>query len=196
MVGMIGGGAGSNLRGNAAGGNKIPSGYKYGQNQTYTPEQMNLFQNSFSQVSPDSYLSRLAGGDQSFYDEMEAPAMRQFAELQGQNASRFSGMGMGARRGSGFQNSMNSATSSFAQDLASRRQELQRQAIRDLMEMSHSLMGERPYQQYLMPKQEKQSSGWGGLLGGALGGVGGFFAGGPSGALAGANLGYNVGNSF
>ena len=39
---------------------------------------------------------------------------------------------MGARRGSGFQNSQNQITSDFAQDLQANRQNLQRQAIQDL----------------------------------------------------------------
>ena len=86
------------------GGNKIPKGYEQGTLQQFTPEQMNLFKSMFGQVGPDSFLGKLAGGDQSMFEQMEAPAMRQFQGLQGQLASRFSGMGMGSRRGSGFQN--------------------------------------------------------------------------------------------
>lgn len=175
---------------------KIPSGYKKSTIQNFTPEQMQLFQSLFSHVGPESYLSRLAGGDQSLFGEMEEPALRQFSELQGNLASRFSGMGTGARRSSGFQNTMNAAASIFAQDLQSQRQALQRQAIQDLMGMSGDLLSQKPYEQFLMPKQEKKSSGWGGLLGGALGGVGGFFTGGPGGALAGAKLGYDIGSGF
>ena len=119
-------------------GDKVPSGYKKGQLQQFTPEQMELFKSLFSQLGPDSYLSKLAGGDQSMFEEMEAPALRQFSELQGGLASRFSGMGMGGRKSSGFQNTTNQAASNFAQDLASRRQSLQQQAIKDLMGMSES----------------------------------------------------------
>ncbi len=136
-----------------SGGNKIPKGYQAGRMQNFTPEQMNLFQNMFSNVGPDSYLSKLAGGDEETFNQMEAPAMRQFSGLQGNLASRFSGMGMGGRRSSGFQNTANQASSDFAQDLQSRRQSLQSQAIKDLMGMSGELLGQRPYEQFLSPKQ-------------------------------------------
>ena len=173
---------------------KVPSGYKKGQLNNYTPEQMQLFQQMFSHAGPESYLSRLAGGDQSLFEEMEAPAMRQFNQLQGQNASRFSGMGMGARRGSGFQNSQNQITSDFAQDLQANRQNLQRQALQDLRGLSGELLGQRPYEQFLVPKQQKQGVDWSGLAGAGVGGIGGFFAGGPMGALTGASIGYGVGS--
>lgn len=179
-------------------GNKIPSGYRYGQLAQYTPEQANLFQQMFSQVSPDSYLSKLAGGDQATFDQMEAPAMRQFSGMMGGLASRFSGMGTGARRSSGFQNEATAATSNFAQDLASRRQDLQRQAIMDLMGMSQNLLGQRPYEQFIAEKRKKEKSGWGGVIGSALGGLGGLALGGgnPAMGMAGAKLGYGMGSSF
>lgn len=150
-------------------GNKVPSGYKQGRLQQFTPEQMQLFQSLFSNVSPGSYLSKLAAGDEELFNQMEAPAMRQFQGLQGQLASRFSGMGQGARHSSGFQNTASAAASNFAQELQSRRQELQRQAIMDLMGLSESLLGQRPNQQFLVPKQK--SFGQELLLGG-IGGLG------------------------
>src|SRR5260221_6466103 len=80
-------------------GNKIPKGKKIGQYANYTPQQMELHQRGFEQVAPDSYLSRLAGGDQSLYGEIEAPALKQFSGLQGNLASRFSGAGsLGGRK--------------------------------------------------------------------------------------------------
>lgn len=139
---------------------QIPKGYKMGQIQQFTPQQMNLMNQNMGMVGPDSYLSRLAGGDQSAYGEMEAPAMRQFQELQGQNASRFSGMGMGARRGSGFQNAMNQSTSDFAQDLAAKRMDYRRQAIQDLMGFSSNLLGQRPYERNLIKKAPKEPKWW------------------------------------
>lgn len=156
---------------NPLAGNKVPSGYKLGRLQNFTPEQMNLFQNLFSNVGPGSHLSRLAGGDQSLFEEQEAPALRQFNALQGNLASRFSGMGMGARRSSGFQNASTQAASDFAQDLQSRRQALQRQAIIDLMGLSESLLGQRPYDQFLVEKPQKRSF-LQQLMGGASEGIG------------------------
>lgn len=175
---------------------KVPSGYKKYSISNFTPEQMDLFQQLFSHVDPESYLSRLAGGDQALFDEMEAPAFRQFNELMGEMGSRFSGMGMGARKGSGFNISGTTAASNFAQDLASKRQELQRQALMDLFNMSQQLMGERPYETGLMEKKKKGLGGWGGVGGAALGGAGGFLTGGPAGALAGAKLGHKAGSAF
>ena len=134
--------------------NKIPKGYSAGSLQQFSPEQMQLFQQMFSNVNPESFTSRLAGGDQSAFGEMEGSALRQFNELQGGIASRFSGMGMGGRKSSGFQNTMNVASSNFAQDLASKRMGLQRQAIQDLMGMSSDLLGQRPRENLLTPKQK------------------------------------------
>jgi hypothetical protein len=136
------------------GGDKIPKGYERGQLQQFTPEQMQLFQQMFGQLGPDSFLGRLAGGDQSMFEEMEAPAMRQFGQLQGGLASRFSGMGMGGQKSSGFQNTMNQAASDFAQQLQSQRLGLRNQAIQDLMGMSNQLLGQRPYEQFLTPKSK------------------------------------------
>ena len=133
---------------------KARGGYRPAQMQQFTPEQMNLFQSMFGQVGPDSFLSKLAGGDESTFNQIEAPAMRQFQGLQGNIASRFSGMGSGgARRSSGFQNTMNQASSNFAQDLQAQRMGLQRNAIMDLHGMSNDLLGQRPYENFLM-KQE------------------------------------------
>jgi len=178
-------------------GNKIPKGYKSGQMQQFTPEQMQLFQQLFSNVSPDSYLSKLAGGDQSLFEEMEAPAMRQFQGLQGGLASRFSGMGLGGRHSSGFQNTSTQAASDFAQNLQSQRQGLQMDAIKQLMGMSSDLLGQRPYEQFLVQKQQKSPlGGWGGALGAGLGGLAGFLSPMPGGAMAGAKLGASVLGGF
>jgi hypothetical protein len=145
--------AGSNMQGNSAGmKEKIPSGMKKATLNNFTPEQMELFQSLFQNVSPDSFLGKLAGGDQSMFEEMEAPAMRQFNQLQGEMGSRFSGMGMGARRGSGFQNAGSQATSDFAQDLQSKRLGLRNQAIKDLMGMSGELLNQKPQENALVSK--------------------------------------------
>lgn len=176
-------------------GEKIPSGYGISQVQNYTPQQMQLFNQGFGSVSPDSYLSKLAGGDQSMFDEMEAPAKRQFNEQLGGIASRFSQGGggpgaMSSRRSSGFQNASSSAASDFSQQLASNRQNLRMQAIKDLHSMSQQLLGNSPYTRQLYQKDQGGGNKWGSALSGALsGGASGFLAGGPLGALGGAALG-------
>lgn len=155
--------------------------------QQFTPEQMQLFQQMFGHLGPDSFLGRLAGGDQEMFKEMEAPAWQQFQGLQGQMGSRFSGMGTGARRSSGFQNTANQASSDFAQALQSQRLGLQNQAIKDLMGMSNQLLGQRPNMQGFM---QDAPSAWQQILG-SLMGIGGQFAGGLGGGLVGGLFGGN-----
>ena len=131
---------------------KIPQGYQKTQFQQFTPEQMQLFQQLFAHLGPDSFLSKIAGGDQSAFAEMEAPALRQFSEEQGNIASRFSGMGQGGRNSSGFKNTMNTAASNFAQDLQGKRMDMQQKALQDLFGMSGMLMGQKPYETSLSEK--------------------------------------------
>lgn len=131
---------------------KIPKGFQKGELTQFSPEQMNLFQSLFSHLMPEGFLSQLASGDESTFEQLEAPALKQFAGLQGQIASRFSGMGSGARHSSGFQNTMNQASSDFAQQLHSQRMGLQNQALRDLFGMSNMLMGQRPTEKFVTQK--------------------------------------------
>ena len=149
MMGATGSSAGSRMTG---GGDIIPRGYRKGQLGQFTPEQMQLFQGLFSHTAPGGFLSKLAGGEEGAFDQLEAPALRQFAGLQGNLASRFSGMGSGARRSSGFQQASNQASSDFAQQLQSQRMGLQRQALQDLLGISGELLGQRPYQKFLTEK--------------------------------------------
>lgn len=136
-------------------GNKVPSGYKAAQLQNFTPEMMELFQQMIDQLGPDSFLSKLAGGDEETFQQMEAPALRQFNEILGGIGSRFSGMGMGARKSSGFQNATTAAGSNFAQDIQANRLNLQRQATGDLMNYSNQLLSQKPYEQSLVKKEHK-----------------------------------------
>lgn len=176
-----------------AAGDIIPKGYKAGQLQQFTPEQLQLYNQLFSSVGPSSYLSKLAGGDQSTFEQMEAPAWQQFQQAQGQLASRFSGQGLGGRNSSAFQNAYGQLGNDFALQLASRRQELQRNALSDLMGYSNMLLGQRPYDRFINESQHENTFGQK-LLGGALrvGGAaaGGYFGGGP-----GAKVGYQTGNA-
>lgn len=176
-------------------GNKTPSGYKLGQTQQFTPDQMELFQQMFGQVGPESFLSKIAGGDEAAFGELEAPALKQFSGIQGGIASRFSGMGSGGRKSSGFQNTINQAGSDFASQLQSQRMGLRSQALKDLMGYSNKLLGQKPYENELI-KKDQSSNGWGSIAGSALGGLAGFFSPIPGGAAAGAKLGYDVGSQF
>jgi hypothetical protein len=195
MTSSLGGFSG-NRGGGRSGGEIIPKGYEKGRLANLDPQQMKLFQSLFAGVGPDSYLSKLAGGDEGTFAEIEAPALRQHAQIQGGLASRFGGGG--ALRGSGYQNAASGEASNFALQLQQQRQSLHQQAIKDLFGMSQDLLGVRPYETDLFEKQQKQRtpSGVPGLIGAGVGAAGGFFAGGPGGALKGAQLGFNVGNGF
>jgi hypothetical protein len=181
-------------------GDVMPKGTKAGQMQQFTPEQMKLLSEMMGNVGPDSYLSRLAGGDESMFNEIEAPALRQFQELQGQMGSRFSGMGMGAQKSSGFKNSMGQAGSDFAMQLQAQRQQLQQQAIKDLMGHSQMLLGQRPYERFMIQKPQQQQQGgfggWGSVGGAALGGLAGMASGNPGMGFKGAQLGSQIGSGF
>jgi len=158
------GAAGANIANRPAGRMQrdiIPKGYNKGQLSQFTPEQMQLFQQLFSNVGPDSFLSRLGRGEEDAFTESEAPAWRQFSQAQGQLGSRFSQLApgaMSAQRGSGFQNQAGQLGSDFAMDLASRRQSLQRQAIQDLMGISNDLLGQRPYEKGLFERPQHRPS--------------------------------------
>ena len=189
--------SGLSSKGGMTGGNIIPKGYEQGQLSQFTPEQTQLFQQMFGHVGPESYLSRLAGGDEGMFNQLEAPAYREFHGMQGQLGSRFSGMGMGGRHSSGFQNQANAASANFAENMAARRMGLQQNALQELMNMSNQLLGQRPYEQFLI-KQQQQPSGFQSFLGSALpiagAGIGSF--GGPMGAAMGAQLGSTFGSSI
>lgn len=180
-----------------------PKGYDLYSN--YTPEQHEISARRQQLSGPDSYLAKLAGGDEEAFNQIEAPAMRQFQGLQGQIASRFSGLGgkgsLGSRKSSGFQNTINQAGSDFLQDLASKRHTMRSDAIKGLHDMYGDLVNEQPYG--LIDKQQKAGGNWGGAGSGALKGgasgaaigsvvpVIGTAAGAIGGALIGGFSGYN-----
>ncbi len=159
------------------------SGYVSGAIQQFTPEQMGLFKQMFGQVGGDSYLGKLAAGDQSQFEQLERPAMKQFGALQGNLASRFSGQGLGARNSSGFQNTSNQATQDFASQLQSQRMGIQQQAIQSLFGMQNQLLGQRPYETFVGPKQLSYGQQLGIAGAGALGQIAGGAASGATGAI-------------
>jgi hypothetical protein len=143
-------------------------------------------------------LSGLASGRPESFEAMERPAFRQFAGLQGSLASRFSGMGSGARQSSGFQNTMGEAGVDLAERLAGNRQNLQQNALKQLLGLSESLLGQSTFDSFLTPIQKKKKL-WQKLLGPGIslaGGVGGAFLGGPVGAKIGSQIGSGLGQAF
>lgn len=113
-----------------------------------TPQQMGLFnqgaeglQQGFPEILK-KLMEMSQGGNEDMWSKLEAPAMRQFGQLQGNIASRFSGLGLGARKSSGFQNALGDASTDLAERLQSNRMGLQQGAQDRLMQLYQSLMGQ------------------------------------------------------
>jgi hypothetical protein len=159
------------------------TGYNQVSMPTLSPEQMNLFKQIFGAAGPGinqsvGQLSQMAGGgDENYWKQQEAPAMRQFEELQGNIASRFSGAGMGARKSSGFNNAQSGAAVDLSERLQSQRMGLQQNAISQLMGLYGSLMGTQTQENALIPKQKKWWEELAPALAGGIGQLGGTFGG-------------------
>jgi hypothetical protein len=155
---------GASSRGYSTGDN-LPKGYRAGQIQQYEPREMQLYNQLRGLAAPNSYLSRLAGGDEEIFKQIEGPQMRNYQEMLGNIGAKFSGIGTGGRHSSGFQNTVTSAASNFAQDLAANRQGLQRQAMQDLQDLIDQLLGRnKPYERFAVEKRKKQNP-WGDIGG-------------------------------
>lgn len=114
-------------------------------------------------------LNKMASGDQSQFSQAEAPALRQHQQLLGNLASRFSGMGSGARGSSGFQNTASEATTDLAERLQGQRMNYQQQALQQLLGLSESLLNRPTFQSGFAPKKKPF---WQELAGGAAQGFG------------------------
>ena len=161
-------------------------GYQQGSMSTLSPQQQQLYsqmlQGSQGGIGAGlQHMSRLAGGDESYFQQLEAPAMRQFGALQGNMASRFSGMGTGARRSSGFGNASSSAAQQLTESLQAQRMGLQQGAIDSLLGIGRDLLGTQTQENYLMPNQmsgfQQFMLSLGGGIGQGLGTAGGMYAG-------------------
>lgn len=164
------------------------TGYKQFQTGRLDSDQQNLFKmlmgGSQEGLSAGlSHLTGLAKGDPSQFEQMEAPALREFAGRQGNIASRFSGMGSGGRRSSGFKSTMNEASMDLAERLQSNRLNMQNDAIRQLMGLGDSLLNRQTFETSLIPKKQSAlmqllaslgggvSQGFGSGVGKAFGGL-------------------------
>lgn len=100
------------------------------------------------------WLSRLAKGDQGTFEQLEAPALRQFGQLQGNLASRFSGAGSGTRRSGAFQRASQDATTDLAERLQANRVGLQQSAVSQLNDIASMLLGQQNFENNLIPKKQ------------------------------------------
>lgn len=153
------------------------TGYRQISTPTLSPAQMSLFQQIMGGSSEGigaglGNLSGMAKGDQSQFAGLEAPALRQFSQLQGNTASRFSGMGSGARKSSGFQNEMSGASTDLAERLQGQRMGLQQNAISQLLGIGQQLLGTQLHENSFIPKKK---SFFQELMGGMAPGIGSGF---------------------
>lgn len=150
----LGAQAAKSSRSTGGGQQKKVAGYDVASLSNLSPEQMQLFSLLFGGSmggiqSGLQNLSKLAGGDEEYFKQLEAPAHRQFGQLQGQIASRFSGQGLGGRKGSGFYNTQNTAAQQFAEQLQSNRMGMQQQAIQSLLGLGNNLLGRQTQENFL-----------------------------------------------
>ena len=170
------------------------SGYKQKQVQQFTPQQLQILEKLFSGLMPGiesgtDFLSRLASGDESLFEELEAPAHRDFQKTLGDIGTRFSHLG--AQDSSYFENATAGEGAALAQNLQSQRLGLRQKAIESLIEKATSLLDQRPYTS-TFEKKEKKGNPWWKALGTAGGAATGFLLGGPAGAAQGASTGYGL----
>jgi hypothetical protein len=143
----------------------LPSGYKLKQVPQFTPEMSNLFDLLLGKSMGGAeggldFLSKLAQGDESMFEQLEAPAYSALQRGLGETATRFSKIG--AQDSSGFENMLAGQSSDLAEKLQSQRLGLRQGATKDLLGLSQNLLGQRPYENILQKKQ----SGFGGQAGG------------------------------
>jgi hypothetical protein len=147
------------------------SGYRVKQIPTMGPQQKGLYDELYGSIRPAlgpaaNQLSQIASGSPEAFQQLEAPAFRQFREqllpqLAQQQTTRH-----GRGRSSGYLNRLEGATSNFAQDLQAQRMGLQQNAMSQLFGMGQNLMNTQTQQPFL---QQKTSSRLLEALGGLFG---------------------------
>lgn len=165
------------------------TGYRQISMPRLTPEQQQLFSQVMGASGPGilggiGNLSQMAGGGSpEFWEQLEAPAHRQFGQAIGGIGSRFSQLApgaMSAQRSSGFQNALTGAAGDFASQLQSQRMGMQQSAIQQLLGLYGNLIGTQQFDTRLLPKKKPF---WQELLGSLAPGLGQF--GGSFGGLSG-----------
>jgi hypothetical protein len=141
----------SSPTGSSAGSQSI-SGHSLKSIPNFTPQMMKLFESLLGGVGGGAnaglgHLSKLASGDESAFQEMEAPAYASFNKTLGTIGSRFSQYG--AQDSSAFQNAVSGAGGDLAQQLQGQRSQVQTDAISKLLGFSNQLLGQKPYENVL-----------------------------------------------
>jgi hypothetical protein len=150
------------------------TGYKSIYSPLKSPQQMDVFRQLLggARGGIDPILEQLrglaGGGNEEMWSQLEAPALRQFQQLQGGIGARFSGLGSGAQSSSAFQHAQTGGAQELAERLQSQRLGLQQGAQDRLLALVEQLLGMTLGERALIPKKQ---SGWQSLLG-SLGGLG------------------------
>lgn len=141
-----------------------PQGYQMTQTPNFSPEVMKLYNNLLSSLGTGpqqglGYLTKLASGDEDIFKQIEAPAYQALQQGMAQTAGRFSGVG--GQDSSAFANALAGQQGQMSQNLAANRQQLQQQAIQQLLGYSQNLMNQKPYDYQL---QEEGDMDWENLV--------------------------------
>jgi hypothetical protein len=152
---------------------QVPKGYSQFSLPTMSQDQRGIYdmlRSQFSSQAPDIYsqLGGLARGQSSFFDSLEAPAMRQFQEqIAPQIANRY--VGSGIKGSSGINNSLAGAGQNLSQDLHSQRMGIQMNAISRLLGLGDLLLQTPTQQMGLTQKSPSWQSQLMGMLGTGIG---------------------------
>lgn len=129
------------------------SGYELAQTPNFTPEMNNLFKKLLSSFSGGAgqsadFLSKIAGGDESTFNKLEAPAFTNFDKALGKLSGKFAQFGAGDS--SAFQNAVAGQGSELAENLQANRSKMMMDAIQKLLGHSETLLGQKPFESQLI----------------------------------------------
>lgn len=156
---------------------KIPKGFSMYSLPTMGGGQKDIYEmlkGQFQGGAGDVYqkLFGLASGNEGMFEQLEAPALRQFQQQIAPGiAQRYAGGGIGAS--SGMQNSLASAGANLAQDLQAQRTGIMERSMQNVLGLGNMLLG-MPTQQFgLVQKQNtlNQLLNILGIAGGQFGGT-------------------------
>lgn len=149
--------------------------YQQLQVSTKDPRAMELYGQISQALSPHlggavQGLGQLAaGGTPEQWQQLEAPALRQYQQLVGGIGARYSGLGMGAQKSSAFQNELSGSAADLAERLQGQRMGLQQNALNQLLSLYQSLIGADTFENAFLPKKKPF---WQELIGSLAPGVG------------------------
>jgi hypothetical protein len=135
--------------------------YQQIQVPTKDPRAMELYQQVAQALGPHlgnavQGIGQLAGGGTpEQWQQLEAPALRQYQQLVGGIGARYSGLGSGgAQKSSAFQNELSGSAADLAERLQGQRMGLQQNALQQLLGLYQNLIGTDTFENVFLPKQK------------------------------------------